>query len=72
MVTFGGLLRSLVVIIMCAEIEERGLLGGVFAEFGHLIDGSWNRVFLFALISALSFVALSLLARVFLLALGEC
>jgi len=44
----------------------------VFAQFGHLVDSACNSFFLFSLIPALCFVPLSLLARVFLLALCEC
>lgn len=58
--------------IVCAEIEERRLLSGMFSQFSHLVDGAWNSVFLFALTPALGFVSLSLLARMFLLALGKC
>lgn len=69
-VAWGGLLRP--VRFLRTEIEERGLLCGVFAQFGHLVHAAWNGLFLFALIPALSLVPLSLLPRVFLLALCEC
>ena len=58
--------------VVCSDVEERSLFCGMFAQFCHLVDGSWNSVFLFALDPALCFVSLSLLTRVFLLALGEC
>jgi hypothetical protein len=66
----GGRLRG--VLVSCAEIEERGLLCGMLAQFSHLVDAACNRLLLFSLIPALCFVPLSLLARVFLLALGKC
>jgi hypothetical protein len=69
-VTVGGLLG--IVFVFCAEIEERRLLCGMFAQFSHLVDSACNRPLLFSLISALCFVSLSLLPRVFLLALCEC
>jgi hypothetical protein len=69
-VILGGRLRG--VLVSCAEIEERRLLCGMFAQFGHLVGAAWNGVFLFALIPALCFVSLSLLPCVFLLALCEC
>ena len=68
-VTLVGVLGSIRVV--CSDVEERSLLCGMFAQLGHLVDGTWNSVFLFALDPALCFVSLSLLARVFLLALGE-
>ena len=55
-----------------AEIEKRGLLGGMFAQFCHLVDAADGGLLLLSLTSALRFVPLSLLARVFLLALGKC
>ena len=55
-----------------AEIEECRLLCGVFTQFGHLVDSACNRLHLSSLILALCFVSLSLLPRVFLLALCEC
>jgi hypothetical protein len=61
-----------IVLVFCAEIEERRLLCGMFAQFGHLVDSAGNRLLLFSLISALRFISLSLLPRVFLLALCEC
>ena len=61
-----------IVHVFCAEIEERRLLCGMFAQFGHLVDSACNSLLLFSLISALRFVPLSLLPRVFLLALCEC
>jgi hypothetical protein len=69
-VTVRGLLRF--VVISCAEIEECRLLCGMFAQFGHLVDSACNSLLLFALTSALCFVPLSLLPRVFLLALCKC
>jgi hypothetical protein len=69
-VTVVGLLG--VVLVSCAEIEERRLLCGMFAQFGHLVDSACNRLLLFSQISALRFVSLSLLPGVFLLALCEC
>ena len=69
-VAWGGLLRA--VRFLRAEIEERGLLCGMFAQFSHLVDSACNRLPLFSPISALCFVPLSLLPRVFLLALCEC
>lgn len=69
-VAVGGLLG--IVFVSGAEIEERRLLRGMFAQFGHLVDSAGNRLLLFSLIPALHFVSLSLLPRVFLLALCEC
>jgi hypothetical protein len=69
-VIMGGRLRG--VLVCCAEIEERRLLCGMFAQFSHLVDAAGNSLLLFSLIPALRFVPLSLLARVFLLALGKC
>ena len=66
----GGRLGG--VLVSCAEIEERRLFCGMLAQFSHLIDTACNRLPLFSLTPALCFVALSLLARVFLLALGKC
>ena len=60
------------VLVSCAEIEERRLLCGMLAQFSHLVDSACNSFFLFSLIPTLCFVPLSLLARVFLLALGKC
>src|SRR5215469_394328 len=68
--TGGGLLRS--ASVLRAEIEKRCLLRGMLAQFGHLVDAACNRLLLFSLIPALCFVPLSLLPRVFLLALCEC
>jgi hypothetical protein len=69
-VTVVGLLG--IVLVFCTEIEECRLLCGMFAQFGHLVGSACNRLLLFSLISALRFVSLSLLPRVFLLALCEC
>ena len=69
-VILGGRLRG--VLVSCAEIEERRLLCGMFTQFGHLVDSACNSFFLFSLIPTLCFVPLSLLARVFLLALCKC
>jgi hypothetical protein len=44
----------------------------MFAQFGHVVDGAYDRLLLLALTPALGFVSLSLLARVFLLALCKC
>ena len=63
-VTVVGLLG--IVLVYCAEIEERRLLCGMSAQFFHLVDSACNRLFLFSLISALRFVSLPLLPRVFL------
>jgi hypothetical protein len=43
----------------------------MFTQLGHVVDGACDRLLLFALIPALGLVSLSLLARVFLLALGK-
>jgi hypothetical protein len=69
-VILGGRFRS--VLVLCAEIEEGRLLCGMLAQFRHLVDSTCNSFFLFSLIPTLCFVPLSLLARVFLLALCEC
>jgi hypothetical protein len=69
-VTVGGLLG--IVFVFRAEVEERRLLCGMFAQFGHLVDCACNSLLLFSLISALRFVSLSLLPRMFLLTLCEC
>ena len=63
---FGG------VSLVCAEIEKRCLLGSMFLQFGHFVHAPGNHLVLFPLISALEFVALSLLSCVFLLPLGKC
>lgn len=64
--------RLLGIFVLCANIEERRLLCGVFAQFRHLVHRTCNRLLLFSPIFALRFVSLSLLPRVFLLALCEC
>jgi hypothetical protein len=69
-VTVCGLLG--IVFVSCAEIEKRCLLCGMFAQFSRLVDAACNRLLLLSLISALRFVPLSLLPRVFLLAFCEC
>ena len=69
-VTGGRLLRG--VRILYAEIEKRGLLSGMFAQFCHLVDAAGNSLLLFALIPPLCFVPLSLLAGLFLLPFGKC
>ena len=69
-VTLGGLLS--IVLVSRAEIEERRLLCGMFAQFSHLVDSASNSLLLFSLIPALCFVPLSLLPCVFLLALCKC
>jgi len=60
------------VLVSSAEIEERRLLCGMFTQFSHLVDSACNRFFLFSLAPTICFVPLSLLACVFLLALGKC
>ena len=69
-VILGGRLRG--ILVSCAEIEERRLLCSVFAQFSHFVDAAGNNLLLFPLTPALCFVPLSLLPRVFLLALCEC
>jgi hypothetical protein len=69
-VVTGGLLGSSNV--LCAKIEKRRLLRGVFAQFCHLVDAAANILLLFSLTSPLCFVALSLLPCVFLLTFCEC
>lgn len=67
LVDISGLLG--IAFVFCAEIEERRLLCGMFAQFSHLIDSACNCPFLFSLISALRLISLPLLPRVFLLPL---
>ena len=55
-----------------AEIKQRRLLCGMFAQFSHLVDVAGSSLLLFPLIPALCLVPLSLLPGVFLLALCEC
>ena len=57
-VTLGGLG---IVLVFRAEIEERRLLCGMFAQFSHLVDYAGNSLLLFSLTPALCFVPLSLL-----------
>ena len=52
-----------------ALIDKRCLLGRMFAQFSHLVDAAGNSLFLFSLIPAFCFIPLSLLPRLFLLAL---
>jgi hypothetical protein len=58
--------------LVCAEIKKRCLLCGMFAQLRHLVDAARDSLLLLPLAPALGFVPLPLLARVFLLALGEC
>jgi len=53
-------------------IEQRGLIRGVFAQLGQIVDTVFRWLLLFALVSALGFVALFLLPCLFLLALRKC
>jgi hypothetical protein len=55
-----------------ADAEQRGLCFGVLAEFLHLVDYyTFFRLILFALISALGFIFLFLLASLFFLAFSK-
>jgi hypothetical protein len=68
-VVTGGFFHS--VGVVCAKVEKRCLLRSMLAQFGHLVHAAFLGLLLFSLIPALGFVALSLLTRVFLLALCE-
>jgi len=68
-VTGCGVIRG--ASFLYAKIEKCRLLSGMFAQFGHLVHTAHNGLLLFSLIPALCLVPLSLLPRVFLLALCE-
>jgi hypothetical protein len=55
--------------ILYANVEQSGLRGGVFAQFGHFIYIAVNGLFLLSLGPAFSFFPLFLLTCLFLLSL---